>query len=649
MMDDNNDRPATLDAAASALESSRRDVVKAFVIGNRGQGGDLFSSAPTAERNSRTVAQATSSVDESERSFGTAGAIEPPYNPGTLTTLLEHSNALRQCVDAYVTNIDAFGHRFEPIIDLEAADAKKRVRAYLLARRLRRNRGTGRIEDPTQQVEIPTDTDVDAAMEELRERMAEERLRLQHFFDFACLDISFVTLRRRTRMDLEVLGNGYWEVVRDQGGDVAGFEYVPGFTVRLMPADAQPTRIGLRTKINDLDYETVEVQKYFRRYVQVFESRIVYFKELGDPRILSRKNGTYFATVQELLESDPSDGPATEMLHFRVHSPKSVYGVPRWIGNLLSVMGSRASEEVNYTYFENKSVPPLALLVSGGRVSEETVTRIKDFIENEVKGKRNFHKLLVLEAESGGVAGGFENSGKMRIELKPLTAAQHNDALFQNYDERNIDKVGQSFRLPRMLRGDVRDFNRSTAEASLDFAESQVFGPERDEFDFIINRKVFPIIGARFHKFKTLGNTTRNPKDLSDMIATLTKEGVLTPSEARDLTGGVFNRELRQITDGWVRQPLSMTLAGITPRGLDGLPELPMMAASPTEGATAEMPMEEKPEPLPEDGTRPKLQTDDLLDFAKQLLVLRKALLDAERIEADTAFAAGQKAENEEG
>lgn len=129
------------------------------------------------------------------------------------------------------------------------------------------------------------------------------------------------------------------------------------------------------------------------------------------------------------------------------------------------------------------------------------------------------------------------------------------------------------------------------------------------------------------------------------MITTLTKEGVLTPAEARDLTGGVFNRELRQITEGWVRQPLSMTLAGITPRGLDGLPELPMMAATPGEGALAAMPTEEEAAPDATPAERPKLQTDDLLDFAKQLLVLRKALLDAEHGEAEKAFAASKDAE----
>jgi capsid portal protein len=34
---------------------------------------------------------------------------------------------LRPNVDAYTTNIDGFGHRFEPVIDLDAEDADKLV------------------------------------------------------------------------------------------------------------------------------------------------------------------------------------------------------------------------------------------------------------------------------------------------------------------------------------------------------------------------------------------------------------------------------------------------------------------------------------------------------------------------------------------
>lgn len=46
-------------------------------------------------------------------------------------------------------------------------------------------------------------------------------------------------------------------------------------------------------------------------------------------------------------------------------------------------------EEVNYLYFENKSVSPPTLLVSGGRLSDASMPRIKRFIEEKLKGKAN--------------------------------------------------------------------------------------------------------------------------------------------------------------------------------------------------------------------------------------------------------------------
>jgi capsid portal protein len=67
------------------------------------------------------------------------GAVAPPYDPETLCLLLENSNSLRQNIDAYVTNIDAFGHRFEPVIDLDADDADQRIANAMYIERLKLN------------------------------------------------------------------------------------------------------------------------------------------------------------------------------------------------------------------------------------------------------------------------------------------------------------------------------------------------------------------------------------------------------------------------------------------------------------------------------------------------------------------------------
>jgi capsid portal protein len=223
-------------------------------------------------------------------------------------------------------------------------------------------------------------------------------------------------------------------------------------------------------------------------------------------------------------------------------------------------------EEVNYLYFENKSVPPLALLISGGRLSDASVPRIERFIEENLKGKANFHKILILEAEGGAAA---TDATRAKIELRPLTDAQQQDALFQLYDERNIDKVGSAFRLPRLLRGESKDFNRSTAESALRFAEDQVFQPERDEFDFLMNRRLLADMGIRFWRFRSQTPVTRDPERMTGMVEKLVRVGVLTPEEGRLLAGDIFNREFRKLGDDWTKRPITLTLAGIQTQQTD--------------------------------------------------------------------------------
>lgn len=504
--------------------------------------------------------------------FKKAGALGVPYDPAVMCRLFEHSNALRQNVDAYVVNIDGNGHRFEPVIDLESDDAFDQVRDAIFLERLIEEEDEEAEHDPEKvQLAFPSDSEVQTRIDDMTIAMRLEKAKLEAFFRFCCLDESFISLRMKSRQDKEVMGNGYWEVLRNAAGEPAQFTYIPGFTVRLLPLDADPIEITQKIKRAPLSFEDITVFKRFRRFVQIFEGRKTFFKEFGDPRVVSAKTGKAFKDHDELKREEGQDGAkvreATEMLHFPIHSPRSPYGIPRWIGVLLSVLGSRQAEEVNFLYFENKSVPPLALLVSGGRLTSESVKRVESFIENRIKGRQNFHKVMVIEAESAGgpIDPAANAAGRMKLELVPLTDAQQKDALFQNYDERNIDKVGMSFRLPRLLRGDIRDFNRATAEAALEFAETQVFAPEREAFDWTINRKLLTDLQVKFWTFVSNSPTTRNPLDLAEIVANLVKASILTPEEARDLAKSIFNKDFKRIDDLWVKIPPELLKAGILP------------------------------------------------------------------------------------
>lgn len=531
-------------------------LVKARIVGTEADG-------------QRSNVAAVEENDKRSQLFGKIGALPPPYDPTRLALIFENSSALSKNIDAYVTNIDGFGHRFVPTIDLQAVDADDRIRDALRMERAKDSLLLDKLP------EEPTDAEVQARKKKLDVEMRLERAKLEIFFDACTADLPFSGpggLRGITRKDVEVIGRGYWEVLRGQGSKVPSqFLHVPPHTIRLMPEDEEFTTCEQWVRTSLLSVEKRVVQKRFRRYVQVFDNstKKTFFKEFGDPRVMSADTGKFYASKEELIAKEtkkdkdkPAPRVATELWEpIRQYNIRSPYGIPRWISVLLEVLGSREAGEVNFLYFQNKSVPPMAITVNGGSLTEETITRLEDHIENTIKGKANFHKLLILESAGGDDTTGGTGS-KVQIKLQPLTDAQQKDALFQDYDRRNDDKIGEVYRLPGLLRGAVKDLNRATAEAALDFAELQVFGPLREEFDWAINKFILPEIGVKYHRFVSLAPQVRDPQGLADIITKFAKEGVLTPGEARELSAAVFGKDLQKIRAYWTEQPLQLTLAG---------------------------------------------------------------------------------------
>lgn len=503
--------------------------------------------------------------------FKAAGAILPPLDPRSLSDLYEMSGALRTNVDAYVTNVDAFGHTFEPVFDVDDDDAVEKVREALVEAAL----SAFETDNPDSDVDPKlvdevTDEVVAAKVDEIRRQMMRERMFLDTFFDSATVDESFTALRAKTRVDTEVTGNGYWEVLRNNGGEIVQFVYVPGHTIRLMPREQEPQEVQMPIRRTFLDVGVETVRRKFRRYVQVVNNlQLVWFKEYGDPRVYSSKTGNVFRNEADLERVEQGVRPATELMHFKLHNPRTPYGVPRWISELTSVLGTRHAQEVNLLYFENRSIPPMVIMVSGGRLNQSCADTLRSHIENEIKGKRNWHKIMILEAESA--TPGPWNNGRVRIEIKPLTGTQLNDAQFLQYIEKNTDMIGSVFRLPRLLRGDVRDFNRATAQTALEFTEQQVFQPLRKEFDFVVNRMILSELGVQFWKFRSKGPEFADPVDRIKAINETAKAAYLTPGELRELASEVFDVEFKQIDADWTEQPMPLSLAGIPVEDKDGI------------------------------------------------------------------------------
>lgn len=434
-------------------------------------------------------------------------------------------------------------------------------------------------EDPATDLDAPPDEDAnsvsDQEIDEVRQMLQMELRREGFIFDawFAncCSDRSFVQLRRDVREDIKSHGWGCIEFMRNHYGELKRLSYIPGYTIRPMVDPGELVDVAENDSVTPLSKDReVLVKRRFSVYVQIMGGRKVYFKSPRDPRVVSRTTGKIYKDLRALRRpidaEPPGEGPdatpANELLYLSDHDPRSPTPPPVWIGNLVSVLGGREADETNYFYLADKAIPAGLVFVHGGRVPKGTRQRLESRIKNELAGARGTGKFLVVEAipSQGGTAD--ERSVLPSVTFQSLRDAQTSDALFTTYDERTSDRIGASFRLSPMLRGYTpSSLNRATAYAAMEFSEQQVFQPEREEFDWIVNRYIMPEIGIRFLRFKSNSPPTRSAEEVGKLIQQTAPHGAWTPNEAREVVGDVMNTELAKIEEAWADEPMVLTLA----------------------------------------------------------------------------------------
>lgn len=197
-------------------------------------------------------------------------------------------------------------------------------------------------------------------------------MRLETFFRFASGDLSFTALRRRTRVDLDLFGDGYWEMLRDAKGRLCGIEHGRAFYFR-KGALSEPLEVDRWVLTPEGSWAKAKVWRRFRTCVEMIDGTPRYFKQWGDPRRLDAETGA------ELKEGDDRARLATEVLTFSHYAPDSPYGRPRWRGAAVDVAGRTAAAEINFDLFDNKAIPPWLITVAGATVTPDVVARIQTF------------------------------------------------------------------------------------------------------------------------------------------------------------------------------------------------------------------------------------------------------------------------------
>jgi len=516
----------------------------------------------------------------------------PPYPFINLYQIFEESDILQSCVDAMQKNVDGFGYQMQFLGD----DLTEK--------------------DTPEMQAIAT--------------------RAQNFFDQVNEEQSFTTIRQLMRMDLEVLGNGAFEVIRNLEGKVQVMYYMPFKYLRLAEIGGDPVQKEV-VLVRDGKPQKVTIRRFYRRFAQLLpvgsQASVRWFKEFGDPRVIDATTGEIMAAgVKPKI-------PASEIWHFKLPFGGMAYGLPRWIGCVLSVMGRRAAEYVNYDLFENQGIPPMAILVSGGTLSDESIDELEKMIKG-MRGVENWNKIAIIEAivESQGL----EDRGTAKLELKSLADARKDDLMFGKYMESTEKTTRHRYRMPPLYVGAAETFTHATAKAAQTVAEEQVFIPERQLFDEQVNRKLLPEIEVDNTKwlFKSRGPRVVGADNISSALDIFNKAGGFTVNHAIERANEAFGLEMSKFKQPWANYPVPLLVELIKSGQLlatdiiEGLPPRPEPPALPSGGKQKLLPAPSNSKAV-QKALESEMFSDEEKALYKLLLNIQSAVDRSHIVEAD--------------
>jgi PBSX family phage portal protein len=474
--------------------------------------------------------------------------LMPPFDPQVLLNFVLSNNVLNQCVEAMEVNIDATGHEFIPSeeaaakiekqqqewkqqqIKKKTARAKKVADYHTQLAAANQKQQVGSLELGDDAIPTPIDWPQPLAYEpqepdpEFGDGIdPEELVRAKAFFNEPYPGMSFPRLRRKLRRELEGVGYGYFEVLRNLEGEIVGLRNIETHQTRMVKLDA-PIMVEKIISRNGKDVK-IQMWERQRRFAQrVALKQLVYYREFGTARHIDRNNGKWDTPPSG---NDPGNQVAienrgTELIVFGVHPDVTTpYFLPRWINELPSVIGNRKAEELNLEFLDSGGMPPAIIFVQGGTLAKDASDQLKMYLSGKNKNK---HRAVVVEAQSS--SGSLESAGTVQVKVERFGAERAMDAMFTKYDAQTEEHIRVGFRLPPLFLGKPADYNFATAQTAYMVAEEQVFQPERNAFDEQINSMILRTMGFKTLRFKS------NPVTLAsaaDQIAAMTQaKGTVT-------------------------------------------------------------------------------------------------------------------------
>lgn len=316
-----------------------------------------------------------------------------------------------------------------------------------------------------------------------------ELTRLKEFLAQPNADDSFRSILQKLLVDWGTIGWFGIEVCRNKLQEVGEIYHLPAHTLR--------------------------VHKSKKKYAQTRNNKKVWFKKFGEKRDISSKDGKQRAGLGK--------DKANELIFYKNYYPKSsYYGVPNILSAVGDVIGLIGLRDYNLAFFENYGIPA-GLIVLEGEWEDGSDTKVRDFLNKELKGTDNAHRTLVVTQPEKCKF----NYQKLGVEVK--------EGSFKLYEQARRDDILIAYSMPPERIGVrvVGKLGGNVAEEATRIYVQGVVEPLQLDLEDIIKR----LLQSDTYELKFENVDLRDYDLLVKRLVAEVGSGIKTPNEARNELG----------------------------------------------------------------------------------------------------------------
>ncbi len=350
--------------------------------------------------------------------------------------------------------------------------------------------------------------------------------------------------------DRKATGKGHLETTRTAGGLIDGLYHAQSKNILALKRDT-PSWVQKKQYVSGNVASTSG------------SARKKYFKEFGDDAVINAETGKLHDGKNGALNIKKR---ATELLTFIEYSSDlEKVGAPPHASAAMAVSGNWYSAIRNRNTQITDAMPRAIITVSGGTLSTESEKSIHKFLNSGARNTDDMrsNRVMVLSVQRAGPT----SSVSPDIKVIPLTIASGEDATFQKYRDANNDEIRESYGLAALFYGSTEGTNRASAGVARHITIEQVFKPETEELEYVINNSIIYDI-LRWHdvlaedilvQFKMIRPPAADELEQSQVISRYIQGGAFSPNDIRRyLNSQGFDLPLWE--GAWAELPLFITL-----------------------------------------------------------------------------------------